>query len=59
MLPGLQDPKCRSLGIGEERHPAGVHDVEGLHHDASAGLVDLGRGLVGAVDPDVGVPHGR
>ena len=25
--------------------------------DAAAGVADLGRGLVGAVDPDVGVPH--
>ena len=46
-----------SFGIGEDSHPPCVHDVGGLHQHRSAGLAGLGRRLVGALDPDVGVPH--
>jgi hypothetical protein len=36
----LPDAEQGPLGIGEDRHPASVHDVEGLHHDGSAGIAD-------------------
>jgi hypothetical protein len=59
VLPCLPDGERRPLGIGEDGHPAGVQEVEGLRHDAPAGIANLGRGLVGTVDPEAGVPHRR
>src|SRR5215207_4365115 len=58
VLLGLPETERCPLGVGADGHPAGVHEVEGLGDDASAGIADLGRGLVGALDPEVGVPHG-
>jgi hypothetical protein len=55
----LPDEERRALGIREHRHPPGVHDVEGVHQRLAARLEDLRSGVVGALDPDVGVPHGH
>ena len=59
VLLGLPDAERGALGIGEHRHPARLHDVEGLRHDAPAGIQHLRGGLVGALDPDVRVPGRR
>jgi hypothetical protein len=54
LLP-LPDVELRSLGIGEDRRPAGLRlDVHWLRHDGPAGITNLRGGLVGAVDPEVG-----
>jgi hypothetical protein len=55
----LPDAEGCSLGIGKDSHPARVHEVERLGHHGSAGIADLGRGRIGAVDPEIGVPHRR
>src|SRR5690606_6898518 len=58
-LPCFPYGERRSLGIGKHGHPARVHEVEGLYQDETAGIANLGRGRVGTVDPEVGVPHHR
>jgi hypothetical protein len=53
----LPDAEHRALGIGEHRHAPRVLDVERAHQRLAARVDDLVRGLVGALDLDVGVPH--
>ena len=56
---GLPDPEHRAGGVGEDAHPADVEHVHRLHeHHAAVVLDELGD-PVGAVDVDVGRPHGR
>ena len=55
----LPDAERGSFEIRENRHPPRIHDVEGLDDDGAAGIASLGRRLISAGNPDVGVPHRR
>ena len=54
---GLPHAKDRALGIGEHARPPRVKHVEGLGEHPPARLAHPGRGVVGGLDADVGVPH--
>jgi hypothetical protein len=55
----LPDAEGSAPGIREHGHAARVHDVERIRDDTAPGIDDLGGDLVGALDPDVGVPDGH
>ena len=59
VLPRLPYAELGPLRIGQHGHAAGARDIERLKHHAPARFQRLRRGLVGAVDPDVGVPSRR
>src|SRR4051794_10238235 len=53
----LPDEEHGPFGVAEGCHPARVHDVHRLHQYLPTGGLDLLGRLIGAVHPDVGVPH--
>ncbi len=56
--PGLPDAEDRALRIGEDTHPPRLKDVEGLGEHLPASPTHAGRGVVGGLDADIGVPRG-
>ena len=59
LLARLPHAEGRALGVGEDGHPARLHDVERLGKDGTAGRDDCWHDGVNVVGPDVGVPQSR
>ena len=59
VLPGLPHAERRPGRIGEDRHPAGVEDVERRSNDLSTCPGHPGGRFIGALDRDVGAPDRR
>ena len=59
VLVGLPQPHDCSGRVGDERHPAGVADVEGRHHYLAARGTHVGDRRVDVVHRDVRVPRRR
>jgi pimeloyl-ACP methyl ester carboxylesterase len=59
VVAGLPPGQEGARRIGDHGHPAGGHDVEGLHRDVPADLAGLRGEVVGALDGDVVVPVRR